>query len=79
MGRLLRQQWFRERLADAGWVNGGSVMGVRPETTAKEMVETLSHHEAGHTVTVVMSEWRDNFAGDVYPMQKFDFFQITKG
>ena len=77
IGKLLRHEPFRKMLEDAGWVNGGRVMGVTEEVTVGQMLEALTYVDKGEPVTVVASRWMNNPAGAPLLNQWFRCFTVT--
>lgn len=67
VARLLRHRWFLTILENAGWVNGGRIIGATPDTTLEEIHRMLEHVERGENVMVVVSKWAESVDGNISP------------
>jgi hypothetical protein len=75
---LLRYEWFRKILEEAGWRNGGRIIGCTFDTSVEELYGCLKNVEAGEEVLVVLSGWARSFDGNLSASNAFQCMMVKR-
>lgn len=78
VAKLLRHEWFRKILEQAGWQNGGRIIGCTPDTRVEELYGCLKNVEVGEEAVVVLSDWARSLDGQLSIQNAFQCMTVKR-